>query len=142
MLAACEAALPADAAVCVAAVADWRADEVFQVKLKKSHDGPPTIRLVENPDILATLSAHGPARPKLVVGFAAETNDLEANARAKLKRKGCDWIVGNDVSADKIMGGGENEILLVTKKGTEAWPKIAKTEVARRLAARIAEALA
>ena len=142
MLAACEAALPADAAVCVAAVADWRADEVFQVKLKKSHEGPPTIRLVENPDILATLSAHGPARPKLVVGFAAETNDLEANAHAKLKRKGCDWIVGNDVSADKIMGGDENEILLVTKRATEAWPKIAKTEVARRLAARIAEALA
>lgn len=142
MLAACQAALPADAAVCVAAVADWRADEVFQVKLKKSHDGPPTIRLVENPDILATLSARRPGRPRLVVGFAAETNDLEANARAKLERKGCDWIVGNDVSADKIMGGDENEILLVTKTGTEAWPKIAKTEVARRLALRIAETLA
>src|SRR5690348_8610195 len=93
MLAAAQAALPVDAAVCVAAVADWRPDAAFSGKLKKSREGPPTIRLVENPDILATLAAHGAARPKLVVGFAAETSDLEANARAKLKRKGCDWIV-------------------------------------------------
>jgi phosphopantothenoylcysteine decarboxylase/phosphopantothenate--cysteine ligase len=141
MLAACRAALPADAAVCVAAVADWRPDEVFGVKLKKSHDGPPLVRLVENPDILATLSAHGPGRPKLVVGFAAETNDLEVHARAKLKRKGCDWIVANDVAQDGIMGGDENEVLLVYPQGTEAWPKASKTEVARRLAARIAEDL-
>ena len=141
MLAACRAALPADAAVCVAAVADWRPDEVFGVKLKKSHDGPPLVRLVENPDILATLSAHGPGRPKLVVGFAAETNDLEVHARAKLKRKGCDWIVANDVAEDGIMGGDENEVLLVYPQGTEAWPKASKTEVARRLAARIAEDL-
>ena len=142
MLAACGAALPADAAVCVAAVADWRPDEVFGVKLKKSREGPPTIRLVENPDILATLAAHGPGRPKLVVGFAAETSDLEAHARAKLKRKGCDWIVANDVSADGIMGGDENEVLLVYPQGTEAWAKASKVEVARRLAARIAEDLA
>ena len=142
MLAACQAALPADAAVCVAAVADWRADEVFRVKLKKSHEGPPTIRLVENPDILATLSARGAQRPKLVVGFAAETSDLEANAQSKLERKGCDWIVGNDVSADGIMGGEENEVLLVTRNGAEAWPRASKVEVARRLADRIAEALA
>jgi phosphopantothenoylcysteine decarboxylase / phosphopantothenate---cysteine ligase len=142
MLAACEAALPADAAVCVAAVADWRADEVFAVKLKKTPGGPPTIRLVENPDILATLSARGPRRPRLVVGFAAETSDLEAQARAKLKRKGCDWIVANDVSADGIMGGDENEVLLVSPQGTDHWPRASKTEVARRLAERIAEDLA
>ena len=142
MLAACKAALPADGAVCVAAVADWRADEVFTVKMKKSHEGPPTIRLVENPDILANLSARGPARPKLVVGFAAETGDLEAQARSKLKRKGCDWIVANDVSADGIMGGDENEVLLVYPQGTDHWPRASKTEVARRLAARIAEDLA
>ncbi|HXQ16042.1 MAG TPA: bifunctional phosphopantothenoylcysteine decarboxylase/phosphopantothenate--cysteine ligase CoaBC [Caulobacteraceae bacterium] len=138
MLAACRAALPADAAVCVAAVADWRADEVFTVKMKKSHEGPPTIRLVENPDILAALSARGAARPKLVVGFAAETGDLEAQARSKLKRKGCDWIVANDVSADGIMGGDENEVLLVYPKGTDHWPRASKTEIARRLAERIA----
>ncbi len=142
MLAACEAALPADAAVCVAAVADWRADAVFGVKLKKTPGGPPTLRLVENPDILATLSAKGPRRPRLVVGFAAETSDLEAQAKAKLKRKGCDWIVGNDVSAEGIMGGDENEVLLVTPGGTDPWPRIAKAAVAARLAARIAEALA
>ncbi|HTX50301.1 MAG TPA: bifunctional phosphopantothenoylcysteine decarboxylase/phosphopantothenate--cysteine ligase CoaBC [Caulobacteraceae bacterium] len=138
MLAACKAALPADAAVCVAAVADWRADEVFEVKLKKSHDGPPTIRLVENPDILAALSARGPSRPRLVVGFAAETNDLEANARAKLVRKGCDWIVGNDVAADGIMGGDENEVMVVDSQGVERWPRASKAEIARRLAERIA----
>ena len=142
MLAACKAALPADAAVCVAAVADWRADEVFAVKMKKSPGGPPTIRLVENPDILATLSATGPDRPRLVVGFAAETNDLEAQARSKLKRKGCDWIVANDVSADGIMGGDENEVLLVDPHGTDHWPRASKTEVARRLAQRIASDLA
>jgi phosphopantothenoylcysteine decarboxylase/phosphopantothenate--cysteine ligase len=142
MLAACKAALPADAAVCVAAVADWRADEVFAVKLKKSHEGPPTLRLVENPDILATLAARGPKRPKLVVGFAAETSDLEALARAKLKRKGCDWIVANDVSADGIMGGDENEVLLVYPQGTDHWPRASKADVARRLAQRIAEDLA
>ncbi len=142
MLAACRAALPADAAVCVAAVADWRPDEAFGVKLKKSHEGPPMVRLVENPDILATLSAHGAGRPKLVVGFAAETNDLEAHALAKLLRKGCDWIVANDVSADGIMGGDENEVLLVYPKGVDAWPKASKVEVARRLADRIAGDLA
>jgi phosphopantothenoylcysteine decarboxylase/phosphopantothenate--cysteine ligase len=141
MLAACQAALPADAAVCVAAVADWRADEVFKVKMKKSHEGPPTIRLVENPDILATLSARGPARPKLVVGFAAETSELEVQARSKLKRKGCDWIVANDVSADGIMGGDENEVLLVYPQGTDHWPRASKAEIATRLAQRIAQDL-
>jgi phosphopantothenoylcysteine decarboxylase / phosphopantothenate---cysteine ligase len=142
MLAASQAALPADAAVCVAAVSDWRADEVFGVKLKKGKDGPPAIRLVENPDILATIAATGPRRPKLVVGFAAETGDLEMHARAKLARKGCDWIVANDVAEDGIMGGDENEVLLVYPQGTEAWPRASKTEIAARLAARIAEDLA
>jgi len=142
MLAACRAALPADAAVCVAAVADWRADEVFASKLKKSREGPPTIRLVENPDILAALSARGAARPRLVVGFAAETADLEANAQAKLRSKGCDWIVANDVSTEGIMGGDTNEVLLVRGNGTEVWPRAPKFEIARRLAAQIAERLA
>jgi phosphopantothenoylcysteine decarboxylase/phosphopantothenate--cysteine ligase len=142
MLAACEAALPADAAVCVAAVADWRADEVFQVKLKKGADGPPAIRLVENPDILATLASRGPRRPRLVVGFAAETGELEARARAKLQRKGCDWIVANDVSEAGVMGGDENRVLLIYPQGADHWPRASKTEVARRLAERIAEDLA
>jgi phosphopantothenoylcysteine decarboxylase/phosphopantothenate--cysteine ligase len=142
MLAACEAALPADAAVCVAAVADWRMDEVFPAKLKKSREGPPALRLVENPDILATLAARGPRRPKIVVGFAAETSDLEAQAKAKLARKGCDWMVANDVSVDGIMGGDENEVLVVDAQGTDHWAKASKQEVARRLAERIAGELA
>jgi phosphopantothenoylcysteine decarboxylase/phosphopantothenate--cysteine ligase len=141
MLAAARAALPADAAVCVAAVSDWRPDEAFGVKLKKGKDGPPALRLVENPDILATLSASGPTRPKLVVGFAAETNDVEANALAKLSRKGCDWIVANDVSEDWVMGGDDNAVMIVGKKGVERWPRISKAEVAARIAQRIAEDL-
>jgi phosphopantothenoylcysteine decarboxylase/phosphopantothenate--cysteine ligase len=142
MLGACQAALPADVAVCVAAVADWRPDAVFGVKLKKTREGPPTLRLIETPDILATLSAKGPARPRLVVGFAAETNDLEAHAEAKLKRKGCDWIIANDVSEDGVMGGEDNEVMLLCAKGAEHWPRASKAEVAMMLAARIAEALA
>jgi phosphopantothenoylcysteine decarboxylase/phosphopantothenate--cysteine ligase len=142
MLAACEAALPADAAVCVAAVADWRPDEAFGVKLKKGKDGPPQLRLVENPDILATLSASGARRPKLVVGFAAETNDVEAHARAKLARKNCDWIIANDVTEPGVMGGGENAVLLISKAGIERWDRDVKEAVGARLAARIAEALA
>jgi phosphopantothenoylcysteine decarboxylase/phosphopantothenate--cysteine ligase len=141
MMEACQGALPADAAVCVAAVSDWRPDTVFPVKLKKGHGGPPTVALVENPDILAALSAKGPERPALVVGFAAETNDLEANAQAKLQRKGCDWIIANDVSEDAIMGGDENQVLLIDAKGTERWARASKTRIAARLAERIAEAL-
>jgi len=141
MLAACQAALPADAAVCVAAVADWRPDEAFGIKLKKGKDGPPTLRLVENPDILATLAAAGPARPKLVVGFAAETNDVEAHARAKLARKGCDWIIANDVTQPGVMGGEENAVLLITREGIERWDRAHKDQVAADLAARIAKAL-
>lgn len=142
MLAACETALPADAAVCVAAVSDWRPDLSFSVKLKKGGEGPPRLVLVENPDILARLAADGPSRPRLVIGFAAETNDLERNARDKLDRKGCDWVVGNDVGAVGVMGGDDNEVLLVTRDGTEHWPRASKATVAVRLAARLAEALA
>lgn len=141
MLEASEGALPADAAVCVAAVSDWRPDQVFGVKLKKGREGPPAVRLVENPDILASLSAAGPQRPRLVVGFAAETSDLEGAARAKLKRKGCDWIVANDVSEAAIMGGDENAVLIIDGKGTERWARASKADVARRLAERIAGSL-
>jgi phosphopantothenoylcysteine decarboxylase/phosphopantothenate--cysteine ligase len=141
MLAASKAALPADVAVFVAAVADWRADEVFGVKLKKGKDGPPTLTLVENPDILATLSRTGPQRPKLVIGFAAETNDVEAHAREKLSRKGCDWIIANDVSQDGVMGGDANTVMVIDSQGVDRWPQVAKSAVADRLARRIAEAL-
>ena len=143
MLAACEAALPADVAVCAAAVADWRVAEASVQKLKKSGDGGPALSLVPNPDILATLATAGPRRPRLVVGFAAETERVLEHATAKLARKGCDWIVANDVSpATGIMGGMTNEVHLVSAAGVEAWPKMAKTEVAARLADRIAAALA
>ena len=142
MLAAAQAALPADAAVCVAAVADWRPDAVFGVKLKKGKDGPPTLRLVENPDILATLAASGPNRPRLVVGFAAETTNVEAHARAKLARKGCDWIVANDVTEDGVMGGDDNAVMIVGDQGVEHWPRASKAEVAQRIAQRIAKDLA
>ena len=141
MLAASLAALPVDAAVCVAAVADWRVDEALPAKLKKSKDGPPALRLVENPDVLASIAAAGDRRPRLVVGFAAETGDVEAHARAKLAKKGCDWIVANDVSGGAIMGGDENEVLLVYPQGTDAWPRASKREVAARLARRIADEL-
>jgi len=138
MLAACEAALPADIAVCVAAVADWRPQTQGDRKIKKGDGGPPPIALVENPDILAALSKAA-TRPRLVVGFAAETNDVEAHARAKLARKGCDWIVANDVSVEGTMGGDDNAVAIVTQAGIERWERMAKGEVARRLAQRIAE---
>ena len=143
MLAACQAALPADAAVFAAAVADWRVANASGGKIKKQPGaGPPGLELVPNPDILATIAAPGPSRPRLVVGFAAETDDLMANAQGKLKRKNADWIVANDVSVETgIMGGAENEIHLVTAAGVEDWPRLDKQEVARRLAARIAEVL-
>ena len=143
MLAACQSALPADAAVFAAAVADWRVANAADLKLKKTPDGaPPALALVPNPDILATISAMGPERPRLVVGFAAETHDLRVHAQDKLRRKGCDWIVANDVSPSTgIMGGLENEVHLVTAAGIEDWPRLSKDEVAARLAHRIAEAL-
>ena len=142
MQAACGAALPVDAAVLVAAVADWRPEEACDHKLKKDGSAPHPLKLVENPDILAALSAPGPGRPRLVIGFAAETDDLEANAHAKLARKGCDWLVANDVSRPGVFGGEDNAVTLVTAEGLEPWPPAPKTEIARRLALRIAEALA
>jgi phosphopantothenoylcysteine decarboxylase / phosphopantothenate---cysteine ligase len=142
MAAACQAALPADVAVLAAAVADWRVEAIAPRKLKKTPGGAPEpLRLVENPDILAELSRPGPARPRLVVGFAAETEALEANARAKLARKGCDWIVANDVSKG-VFDAEDNEVLLVSDEGVETWARTSKTALAARLAARIAEALA
>jgi len=144
MQAACEAALPADAAVFAAAVADWRVEQAAELKLKKTAGGaPPALHLVPNPDILAGIAAPGPRRPRLVVGFAAETHDLRRHAADKRLRKGCDWIVANDVSpATGIMGGAENEVHLVTASGVEDWPRMTKAEVAARLADRIAAALA
>jgi phosphopantothenoylcysteine decarboxylase / phosphopantothenate---cysteine ligase len=144
MLAACRAALPAAAAICVAAVADWRVASPSAGKIKKvAGAGAPDLHLVPNPDILAALSALGADRPRLVVGFAAETDDLMAHAAEKRWRKGCDWLVANDVSeALGIMGGRENEVHLITAEGVEDWPRMAKEAVAARLAARIAEALA
>ena len=138
MAAAVEAALPADAAVMVAAVADWRVQAAPQ-KLKKGAGGPPVLHLVENPDILAGL-ARNPRRPLLLVGFAAETEDVIAHAQAKLTRKGCDWIVANDVSGD-VMGGDRNAVHIVSADGVEDWPRLDKNEVARRLAGRILAAL-
>ncbi len=144
MLAACTAALPADVAVCAAAVADWRVAASSHAKLKKAPGGPPpALALVPNPDILATLAAAGPTRPRLVIGFAAETNDMLDHAQAKRTSKGCDWIVANDVRPETgIMGGDTNEVHLVTAAGIEAWPRLPKSDVAGRLAQRIADALA
>ncbi|MDZ4087788.1 MAG: bifunctional phosphopantothenoylcysteine decarboxylase/phosphopantothenate--cysteine ligase CoaBC [Tabrizicola sp.] len=142
MAAAVKAALPADAAVMAAAVADWRVANAAGQKLKKDGSGKaPALEFAENPDILATVS-NGPTRPRLVVGFAAETTDVVAHATAKRARKGCDWIVANDVSPETgIMGGSENAVVLITGDGAEVWPRMGKDEVARKLAARIAEAL-
>jgi phosphopantothenoylcysteine decarboxylase/phosphopantothenate--cysteine ligase len=145
MLAACESALPADVLVMAAAVADWRPDTPLNSKIKKSTDRVvPLIKLVENPDILATLAAHA-RRPKLVVGFAAETDDVVANAVAKRARKGADWIIANDVSANEsgesVMGGERNRVHLVSAAGVEDWPEMSKQDVGARLAARIAEKL-
>jgi phosphopantothenoylcysteine decarboxylase/phosphopantothenate--cysteine ligase len=143
MLAACLRALPADVAVCAAAVADWRVAAPAGQKLKKSAEAPPpAIALAPNPDILATLSRRDERRPRLVVGFAAETEDLVANARAKLLRKGCDWILANDVSPGSgIFGGDSNLVHVVDAADVETWPRMGKDEVARRLALRIAGAL-
>lgn len=138
MLAACEAALPADAAIFNAAVADWRVAHEADQKLKKEPGaGAPTLAMTLNPDILATISKHA-SRPRLVVGFAAETEHVIEHARQKLARKGCDWIVANDVSGD-VFGGGENTVHLVSADGVEDWPKMPKEEVAAKLAARVAE---
>ena len=142
MAAAVDAALPADAAVMAAAVADWRVANASAQKLKKDGSGKaPALEFAENPDILATV-AKGAKRPRLVVGFAAETTDVVAHATAKRARKGCDWIVANDVSpATGIMSGAENAVTLISDAGAEVWPRMGKDEVARKLAVRIAEAL-
>jgi len=141
MLAACEAVLPVDAFVSVAAVADWRPAQAAARKLKlkgKAADEAPALSLKENPDILATLSRKKNNRPGLVVGFAAETNDVEKYAREKLKRKRCDWIVANDVSGD-VMGGTKNQVSLISKETVESWPLMDKVDVARKLAARMSK---
>ncbi|WP_084397403.1 bifunctional phosphopantothenoylcysteine decarboxylase/phosphopantothenate--cysteine ligase CoaBC [Henriciella aquimarina] len=142
MLQACEEALPADVFISVAAVADWRPSMAAAKKLKLKDEGKtlPSLALSENPDILSTLSKKEKGRPGLVIGFAAETHDVEQLARAKMKRKGCDWIVANDVSGD-VMGGDVNEVALVTPDSVEHWPRMDKIAVARQLAERIAEAL-
>jgi phosphopantothenoylcysteine decarboxylase/phosphopantothenate--cysteine ligase len=142
MLDAVEAALPADIAVCAAAVGDWRAAHESTQKLKKSGDAPPALKLTENPDILKTISSPGPSRPRLVIGFAAETEKLFDHATQKLARKGCDWIVANNVGGTGIMGGAENEITLITSTGADLWPRMDKSELARQLAARIAKEFA
>ncbi|MEW5423101.1 bifunctional phosphopantothenoylcysteine decarboxylase/phosphopantothenate--cysteine ligase CoaBC [Amorphus sp. 3PC139-8] len=143
MLEAVEAALPADVAVMAAAVADWRVARAAERKLKKPADGAsPMLELVENPDILATVGRHHTLRPRLVVGFAAETNDLVENAMSKLARKGADWIVANDVSPETgVMGGDANTVRILSAEGVEEWPKMAKEEVAERLVAKIAATL-
>ncbi|HXL71046.1 MAG TPA: bifunctional phosphopantothenoylcysteine decarboxylase/phosphopantothenate--cysteine ligase CoaBC [Rhizomicrobium sp.] len=138
MMAACEAELPADIAVMTAAVADWRPDIAANSKIKKDAEHKaPALHLIENPDILATLAGHK-KRPRLVIGFAAETDEVLAHATAKRTRKGADWIVANDVSGD-VMGGDRNQVHLITAKGEESWPDMTKTEVAQRLVRHIVQ---
>lgn len=142
MLQAVENALPADCAIFCAAVADWRVANEGGQKFKKEAGGLPPLSLTENPDILATVSRMGDKRPELVVGFAAETEKVIAHAQAKLARKGCDWIIANDVSHEGgVMGGDMNTVHLVTKTGVEDWPKMGKDAVAEKLVARIAATL-
>lgn len=142
MMAACEAALPVDVAVCAAAVGDWRVASAAPEKIKKSAAGPPTLTLAENPDILATLSGPGDRRPRLVVGFAAETTTVVEHARAKRERKGCDWIVANDVSPGSgTFGGARNTVHLISADTVEPWPEMSKDDVAERLVQRITAAL-
>ena len=143
MLKACKGVLPVDVAVCAAAVADWRAETVAMEKIKKAGKAnPPRLKLVENPDVLAALSAPGNLRPRLVIGFAAETENVVAGAVAKRAAKGCDWMVANDVSPETgVLAGDSNTVHLVTADGVEDWPRLSKTAVAERLAARVAAAL-
>lgn len=139
MLAACEEALPADVAAMVAAVADWRPSKAAKKKIKKG-EAAKAIELTENPDILASLSKPSKKRPALVIGFAAETDNVEANARAKIASKGCDWMVANDVSGD-VMGGDDNQVMLITRDGAQSWPRMSKELVAQKLAMEIATTL-
>jgi phosphopantothenoylcysteine decarboxylase/phosphopantothenate--cysteine ligase len=142
MLAAVERALPVDAAIFAAAVADWRVEHASGSKIKKRQGRPAALALIENPDILATIARRKSGRPHVVIGFAAETEDLIGNAKAKLATKGCDFILANDVSpATGIMGGNSNTVHLVGAAGVESWPPLSKDEVARRLIERVAAAL-
>lgn len=142
MLEAVRGALPVDAAIFAAAVADWRVASKCTSKIKKQAGKLPTLEFAENPDILASVAQMEDGRPGLVIGFAAETDDVVANATAKRKRKGCDWIVANDVSPETgIMGGSENAVVLITGEGSEDWPRMGKDQVAERLARRLADAL-
>jgi len=142
MLTAVMEAPASDAAVFAAAVADWRVENAGPSKIKKDGNGLPTLEFAENPDILATVSKLKKGRPGLVIGFAAETDDVIANATAKRLRKGCDWIVANDVSpATGIMGGTENDVTLITADGSEDWPRMGKDAVAQRLAQKLGEAI-
>ena len=143
MLSAVEANLPADIAIMAAAVADWRVASEGTQKIKKDGSGkPPALGLTENPDILATVGHHDSLRPKLLIGFAAETQNLIVNAQSKLQRKKADWIIANDVSPETgIMGGNANTVRLVSREGVEDWPELDKTEVARRIIARAAKEL-
>jgi phosphopantothenoylcysteine decarboxylase/phosphopantothenate--cysteine ligase len=143
MLDAVEKALPADCAIFAAAVADWRVADARREKIKKTKGGMPALSLIENPDILATVAHRRSKRPPLVIGFAAETENLVPNAKDKLKRKGCDWIIANDVSLESgVMGGDMNKVHIVTAGGVESWPPQSKDDVARALVDRIASALA
>jgi phosphopantothenoylcysteine decarboxylase/phosphopantothenate--cysteine ligase len=143
MLAACHAALPVDVAVCAAAVADWRVARPGNRKIKRNGNGTPSLELVQNPDILATLSGLKRGRPTLVVGFAAETDSVIDHATAKRRTKGCDWILANDVSAETgVFGGDHNTVHLIDEDGTETWPKATKAEIAVRLTDRIATTIA
>ncbi len=140
MLAAVERALPADIAIFAAAVADWRVADAANEKIKKGKGGAPLLTLVENPDILRIVAAHGHLRPQLVIGFAAETESVIEHAKKKRKSKGCDWIIANDVSPKTgILGGDRNSVHLISEAGVETWPDLGKDEVARRLMARAAE---
>jgi phosphopantothenoylcysteine decarboxylase/phosphopantothenate--cysteine ligase len=140
MLDAVERSLPADVAIFAAAVADWRVANAGEQKIKKGKSGVPALSLVENPDILATVAHRKSRRPPLVIGFAAETERVIEHAKGKLKSKGCDWIVANDVSPETgIMGGDSNAVHIVTTDGVESWPPQSKQDVARALVARIAE---
>ncbi len=145
MLSACEGALPADICVCAAAVSDWTSANMSEQKIKKTNDSDvPELSLTQNPDILKTLSSLGATRPKVVVGFAAETQDVEANAADKLKRKGCDWIIANQVGADKngeerAFGSDENQIYFLTQNKSEQWERMRKTDIAERLVQKITE---
>ena len=144
MLAAVESALPADIGVFAAAVADWRVASQSEQKIKKDGKSLPTLKFTENPDILQTIAKDRSAqRPSLVIGFAAETEKVVANAKAKLKKKGCDWIVANDVSAESgVMGGTHNTVHVVTSSGVESWPEADKAEVARKIVRKAAQELA